>query len=301
MNLIPQSGNPMRRFFLLAPPGQLPFRFSEVAADADLHTDTLARVQQFRGQVYVEEGNLAPEDLTFDGRHVQAADAKSWHLFTMNSQDEVEACGRLLPHPENVAYRDLGVAHSSLAHSKELGPLLREAVEEEIRIARRRGVQFVEFGGWAVSRQLRCTTEAFRMCLAWYALCQAIGGTIGLGTANTGHHSSTILRRMGGRPLAKAGQPIPRYYEPRYRAELEILRFDSAEPNPRYAAQIELCLHALGTVTVITAEERLPAKKIARNEKSILSWSPVPVYTSPSLGLCTRTFDRHPVLGGLIR
>lgn len=280
MNLIPQSGNIMRRLFLLAPPGQRLFRFSEVAADPNLHADALARVQRFRGEVYAAEGNLTSKDLSFDGRHVQAADAKSWHLFTVNGQNEVEACGRLLPHPENVHYGDLGVAHSSLAESKEWGPILREAVEEEIWIARRRGLRFVEFGGWAVSRRLRCTTEAVRMCVAWYALCQAIGGTIGLGTANTGHHSSAILRRMGGRPLAKFGQPIPRYYEPRYRAELEILRFDSAEPNPRYAAQIAQCLHALSTVTVITYEERPVAKKIARNEKSILFSPPVPVYTS---------------------
>lgn len=276
MNLIPQSSNITRRLFLLAPPGQLPFRFREVAADADLHADALARVQQFRGEVYVEEGNLTSEDLVFDGRHVQAADAKSWHLFTMNGRNEVEACGWLLPHPENVDYGDLGVAHSSLAESKEWGPVLREAVEEEIRIARRRDVRFVEFGGWAVSRRLRCTTEAVRMCLAWYALCQAIGGTIGLGTANTGHHSSAILRRMGGRPLAKAGQPIPHYYEPRYRAELEILCFDSAEPNPRYAEQIGQCLHALSAVTVITAGQRTSAKEIAWDFASA-----VPVYAGP--------------------
>ena len=275
MNLIPQAGNAMRRLFLLAPPGQLPFRFREVAADADLHADALARVQQFRGEVYVEEGNLTSEDLASNERHVQAADAKSWHLFTMNGRNEVEACGRLLPHPENVDYGDLGVAHSSLAESKEWGAVLREAVEEEIRTARRRGVRFVEFGGWAVSRRLRCSTEAVRMCLAWYALCRAIGGTIGLGTANTGHHSSAILRRMGGRPLAKAGEPIPGYYEPRYRAQLEILCFDSAEPNPRYAAQIEQCLYALGTVTVITAQPKPSAEKIAWN------FAPsVPVYAS---------------------
>ncbi|MGH9326165.1 MAG: hypothetical protein ACRD2B_05685 [Terriglobia bacterium] len=263
MNLIPRSGNIMRRLFLLAPPGQLPFRFREVADDPNLHADVLARVQQFRGETYLEEGNLTPDDLAFEGRHVQAADAKSWHLFTMNGRNEVEACGRLLPHPANVDYGDLGVAHSTLAESEEWGPVLRAAVEEEIRIARRRGVRFVEFGGWAVSRRLRCTTEAVRMCLAWFALCQAIGGTIGLGTANTGHHSSSILRRMGGRPLAKAGQPIPRYYEPSYRAELEILRFDSAEPNPRYAALIEQCLRALVMITVITSEERTSAKKMA--------------------------------------
>jgi hypothetical protein len=280
MNLIPQSDNVTRRLFLLAPPGQLPSHFRQVAADPDLHADLLARVQQFRGQVYLEEGNLAPEDLTTDGRHIQAADAKSWHLFTMNNQDEVEACGRLLPHPENVDFGDLGVAHSALAQSRELGPFLREAVAEEIRVARRRGVQFVEFGGWAVSRRLRCSTEAVRMCLAWYALCQAIGGTIGLATANTGHHCSTILRRMGGRPLARAGQPVPSYYEPRYRAELEILRFDSAEPNPRYVAQIERSLHALGTVMVISAEERPAAENFTWNNESVFFAPSTPVYAS---------------------
>lgn len=266
MNLSPRAGNLTRRLFLLAPPGEPPFHFREIAADAALHADALARIQQFRGEVYVEEGNLTSEDLAPNGRHVQDADAKSWHLFSMNvGNNEVEACGRVLPHPHNVDYEDLGVAHSSLAESEEWGPVLREAVEGEIRTARRRGVQFVEFGGWAVSRRLRCTTEAVRMCVAWYAFCETIGGTIGLGTANTSHHSAAILRRMGGRPLAKAGQPIPRFYEPRYRAELEILRFDSAEPNPRYAAQIEQCIHALSTVTMITADKHEFAKQIAWN------------------------------------
>lgn len=275
MNLIPQSGDVTRRLFLLAPPGRLPYRFREVATDANVHADALARVQQFRGRVYIEEGNLSSDDLAFGGRHIQAADARSWHLFTMNSRNEIEACGRLLPHPENVDYRDLGVAHSTLSESEEWGPVLREVVEEQIRLARLRGVRFVEFGGWAVSRRLRCTTEAIRMCLAWYALCRAIGGTIGLGTANTGHHSSVILRRMGGRPLAKAGMPIPCYYEPKYRADLEILCFDSAEPNPRYAAHIEQCLHALNTVTVIASGELPYPKKVVRN-----FISPVPLYAT---------------------
>ncbi|MGH9404387.1 MAG: hypothetical protein ACRD3D_00965 [Terriglobia bacterium] len=253
MNSILQSGNPMRRLVLLAPPCKLPFCFRDVEADADLHAGALARVQRFRGEVYVEEGNLTSDDLAFDGRHVQASDAERWHLFTMHGQDEVGACGWLLPHPGNVDYGDLGVAHSSLAESKEWGPVLRKAVEEEIRIARLRGVRFVEFGGWAVSRALRFTFEALRMCLAWYALCRAIGGTVGLGTANLGNDSSAILRRMGGRPLALAGQPIPRYYEPRYRADLEVLCFDSANPNPRYEEKVEQCVRELGTVSVITA------------------------------------------------
>lgn len=265
MNLTPRSVNLTRRLFLLAPPGRLPFHSHEIAADADLHADTLARIQRFRGGVYVAEGNLTAAELSCDGRHVQAADSKSWHLFTMNAANEVEACGRVLPHPENASYEDLGVAQSSLAESKEWGPVLREAVERELRAARRRGVWFVEIGGWAVSRRLRCTTEAVRMCLAGFAFCEAIGGTIGLGTANTGHHSAAILRRMGGRPLASAGEPIPRYYEPKYRAELEILRFDSAKPDPRYAAHIGRCAHALSGVTVIAAEKHQSAKIIPWN------------------------------------
>jgi hypothetical protein len=58
------------------------------------------------------------------------------------------------------------------------------------------------------------------------------------------------------------------------------LRFDSAEPNPRYAGRIEQCLEALDSVTVITSDERQIAKKITRDEPSVLFSSPAPTYGS---------------------
>jgi len=44
---------------------------------------------------------------------------------------------------------------------------------------------------------------------------------------------------------------MPRYYDPRYDCQMEILRFDSARPNPRFEPWIEELKHHLSTIPVI--------------------------------------------------
>jgi hypothetical protein len=66
-------------------------------------------------------------------------------------------------HQDNVEFSDLMVSHSALAKSDRWGSALRETVEAQIATARRRNVRFAEIGGWAIARDLRCTTEAIRM------------------------------------------------------------------------------------------------------------------------------------------
>ena len=54
-----------------------------------------------------------------------------------------------------------------------------------------------------------------------------------------GHAASTSLRRIGGRCLESEDGKFPSYHDPHYRCEIEILRFYSWSPNPRYAGHIE--------------------------------------------------------------
>jgi len=255
MNLLPGPCHG-RRLVLLAPDDANLEEFSRPVIDRHLHAQALAALQRFRGAVYVGESNLAPADLEPDGRHVQPADARSWHLLTVGAAGDLEACARITLHGLPVRFSETMVAHSALAHSPVWGSLLHLAVEEEMRSARRAGMRFAELGGWAVARTSRCTTEAVRMVLAGYALAGLLGGVRGISTVNRCNHSSSILRRIGGRPLVVGGSELPCYFEPRYRAHLEILRFDSSLPNPHYQFHIAECRTALRDVTVFGAGYR---------------------------------------------
>jgi hypothetical protein len=211
---------------------------------------------------------------------VQPVDQKSWHILTLNQSGELGSCARICLHQQNVQFSDLMVSRSALAHSDQWGTALRESVEAGIATARQKNMQFAEIGGWAIADELRCTTEAIRMLVAGYALLEMVGGVMGVSTANLRHHSSSILRRMGARPLVARGQELPSYYEPSYSSELEILEFDSTRPTPRYWSHIQESRAALSRVTVICPEPSIARKPRVhpldgadeRRESRIRSW-----------------------------
>ncbi len=255
MNLLPTSRD-SRPFILLAPSRAYPRPFVDMHGDQRLYDQVLAEVQRFRGGVYVSEGNLRPGDLTVEGLHVQPADHKSWHLVSLDSSNSVAACGRIVFHESNAQFPDLLLSRSALAHSNRWGSLLRQAVEAEIHLAKRRQILFAELGGWAVARQLRCTSEAVRLVLAGYALGRLLGGALGVSTVNLQHHSASILRRIGGLPFLAEGIEMPSFYEPAYRAELELLRFDAHQPHPHFESYIERSRMALAKIMVICPKPR---------------------------------------------
>ena len=90
------------------------------------------------------------------------------------------------------------------------------------------------------------------MALAMYSLSQELGGAIGISTATRRHCSASILRRVGGRPFACAGLELPAYYDPQFNCEMELLRFYSWAPNPRYVVWIEQIREQLRTIPVLT-------------------------------------------------
>jgi hypothetical protein len=70
-------------------------------------------------------------------------------------------------------------------------------------------------------------------------------------TATARHASATILRRLGGAPLEADGEMIPSYFDPRYKCQMELLRFDSRRPSGRYAALVDLLKDKLARVNVL--------------------------------------------------
>ena len=112
-------------------------------------------------------------------------------------------------------------------------------------------MRYAEVGGWAVARESRCTSEGLLLALGAYSLGRALGGALGLTTATVRHSSSTILRRLGGGHLEAGGTAVPSYYDPRYRCEMELLRFDSRRPNAKYAGLIDTLAGKLTNVLVV--------------------------------------------------
>ena len=214
-------------------------------------------MQQLRGRLYLKDGAIEASDLTSNGRHVLPTDEQSWHLLTVDTSGRVLGCTRYLQHSGAVPFHDLRVSHAALAKCPTWGSKLRRAVQSELAEARMAGFSYVEIGGWAMAEEIRCTTEALRSVLATYAWSQLIGGVLGLSTATERNSSASILRRLGGRPLEADGDTLPAYFDPAYKCNMEMIRFDSRHPNLRYKSAIDELATTFQSIPVICAERPL--------------------------------------------
>jgi hypothetical protein len=250
---------------LLAPTSEsVPDTFQAVEVDRDQHANLLAQVQRLRGSVYLEDGAITRAQLSPCGRHIQEADRHSWHVISVQPDGTVTGCARYRPHPREVQPEDLGVWQAALAHDPHWQSTLREAIANEIDLARRSNLSYVEVGGWAVARIRRGTMHAFETAVSAYALAGELGGCIGITTATVRHCSSRILRKLGGRSLEAGGVTLPSYFDARYGCEMEILRFESRTLNRRYGAAVDRMFARFHDVRVIAAEAPMPEVVAAR-------------------------------------
>jgi len=242
------------RLLLLSPVSSLPAHFRNVDEDTDLHAKRLREIQRLRGGLYLNDGALGRDQLTDEGLHITPEDSRSWHLVMLDDRDRVTGCAWYLEHDEHVRLDDLRVRRCPLVRMNGWRDTLWVGVETEIARARRDGLRYVEVGGWAIADESRRSSEGLILALAGYSLARIRGGCLGITTATARHGSSSILRRLGGAPLEADGAPVPAYYDPRYRCRMEILRFDSRLPNPRYAGLIERIREKMADVPVMTPQ-----------------------------------------------
>jgi hypothetical protein len=240
-----------QRLILLAPTASVPAFFKNVEHDTLRHLRLVRDMQRLRGKIYLDDGALDRNQLSAEGLHETAEDHKSWHLLMVDSHQHVTGCAWYLEHPNSVGVDDLRVRHTPLARSAEWRSKLWKGVESELTRARRERLRYAEVGGWAVSERSRCTSEGLVLALAGYSLGRICGGCLGITTATVRHCSSSILRRLGGAPLAADGAPVPSYYDPRYGCEMEILRFDSRRPNPKFNDLIERLRERMASVSIL--------------------------------------------------
>jgi len=244
------------RLVLVAPPQtRIPSLFKRVTVDSVRHARLVGEMQAMRGGVYLQGGYLTPEQLSAGGRHQTPEDEKSWHLLITDAKGRVSSCGWYLNHENTASVEDLRVRNCPLARVPEWREKLYTAVESEIARARHAGLYYAELGGWAVSKEHRCSSEGLMLALAGYGLSRLLGGAIGITAANVTHASSSILRRLGGSYLEVEGTTIPAYYDPSYNTMIELLRFDSRRPSPKFNALIELAKSSLARVPVVARSQ----------------------------------------------
>jgi len=238
------------RLVLLAPHAEVPVSLSNVEMDVRRHRQFLREMQKLRGSVYLHDGAVSREALTPEGLHETVEDEKSWHLLMVNG-GHVTGCAWYLEHENTVPVDHLRVRHCPLAKLTHWREKLWRAVESELAMARRNDLRYAEVGGWAVAEDSRCTSEGLVLALAGYSLGRIRGGCLGMTTATVRHCSSSILRRIGGASLEADGTALPSYYDPRYKCEMEILRFDSRKLSAKYAGLVEMLCHKLANIRVI--------------------------------------------------
>jgi hypothetical protein len=107
--------------------------------------------------------------------------------------------------------------------------------------------------------------------LATYALAQKLGGCVGITTATVRNCSSRILRKIGGRPLEVAEQTLPAYYDPQYRCDMELLRFESSAPNPKYQARMARLADYLPELPVVCARGG-PLQRLS-SDRNLAVWA----------------------------
>jgi hypothetical protein len=237
----------------------IPESFRRRNVDGNKHAQWLSDAQKLRGRVYLADGAVQASQLSTDGRHLQDVDYDSWHVLAVDGSGAVQGCARYRHLVGNIGFDDLGVRESWLARCEQWGGSLRAAVESEIVRAKQRGSAFSEVGGWAIVPEKRCKGEALRIAMATYSLAQILGGCVGISTATERHHSSSILRRIGGRSLECDGTELPSYYDPQYQCQMEVLRFDSSLPDASCRRWVEQLGQRLTEVTVVIAKE--PAER----------------------------------------
>jgi len=248
-----------RSLIVLAPSDQAaPAQFGTVDSDPSRYYDLLAEAQRLRGRIYLEDGAIEPEQLV-ESRHQQDIDEGSWHLLIVDAQSRVRGCARYREYPNTTRFTKLTVARSALARCRHQGDRLRKSVEAEMELARHLNLPYVELGGWALDQSIRGTMEALKMAMATYALAQTLGGGVGISTVTQRHSSSSILRRLGGRMLEHEGDELPPYYDPEYKCGMEVLRFYSWSPNPRYQDWVANMTAMLAGTTVICRGTTAPA------------------------------------------
>lgn len=199
------------------------------------HRAAISEVQRFRGCVYTADGAIPVSALDEEGRHYQEFDYENYHLCLLNRERQIRGCFRLRLHEPTVEICDLRLNDVVRRMPSGLAVLCYGALASLFELSRREGVRIGEVGGWAVDEQLRHRRASTYLPFAAWSLYQILGNAIVLASATSRHHSSAILKRIGGFPLVHGDEQLPCFMDSFHGCEMELLGFNSRRPHPKYA------------------------------------------------------------------
>ena len=241
--------------------------FQNVDVNGDRARALVREAQQLRGSIYLRDGAIGQHQLTEDGRHQTAEDDRCWHVLLLDRDERVTGCAQYFEHKPDVRFEETRAVSCPLLREPGWRQTVWRAMEAELRRARRARLRYAEVGGWAVCDKTRNTAGPLALPLAVWALSRRNGGVFAMTTATFRHCSSTILQRLGGSPFEIDNVTVPPYFDDRYGCMMEMIRFDSRNPNPKYLgliSQIENSLSKMLVVARTSAVNVVPASRMAR-------------------------------------
>lgn len=209
-------------------------------------SDLIVRMQRLRGRIYLEDGAIEGNAVR-DGRHRTPQDARSWHLLMEDSDGEVRGCIRAQVHNPAASLSKLAAYRAARTMDDPWGHRCKNALRAEMSLAHRLGIPVIEVGGLAVDQTIRGSSALVKMTGGLQNLAEHLGGAIAIGTVTCRHNTSLVLRRIGGQSLQDGGNTLPSYYDPRYRCEMEILKFYSWLPNHHQRRYRRFSEHLMGS------------------------------------------------------
>ena len=97
-------------------------------------------------------------------------------MVSVQPDGRVTGCSRYRAYGEGTEPEHLGAWRSALATDHLWRGPLHMALKSEIALARKRNVDYVEVGGWAISEDMRYTTEAINIALSTSRWRRPLGG-----------------------------------------------------------------------------------------------------------------------------
>jgi hypothetical protein len=247
-------GNSLK-FIILAPShAHVPRTFTNRWQDTEIHEQVLGDMQRMRGRVALQEEAIRESDLDNQGRYRMPGDENSWHLIRMTPNGKVKGCARVLVHSETATFSALRLSSAAVARNPAWADQVRWSVESEIASARKQRMKLVEPGGWVLEEEARGSSEAISIALSAFAWSQLIGDCLAFVTATVKHRSSSMLRRLGGDSLFCAGKEIPKYFDPAYQCEMELLKLQTRAMNPKFESMLAPLRQTISTATVLQPE-----------------------------------------------
>jgi len=190
----------------------------------------LTQACRIRGSVYLQDGAIRPEDLNANGAFWLPMDETSWHLLTVNDDDEVTATLRVTMLPLDAKKRKGKLPHVGASLSRASRDTLSPRLTTErflsslwLEYGAERN-HFLVVGGWAASPTASAAGVGAELALSVWAFTRHVEAAGAICVASERHDAHGQLVRTGAVPIRAIGAQVM-YYDSAYGCQVGLLGF----------------------------------------------------------------------------